>query len=135
MKTITFAVLLLLAYANSYAGDTITVHKDSRLDVLDKKQAAANRVVSRVMETNGQYKGFRIQIAATNSRDDAFKAKAVFLQNFPNEQSYVSYQSPNFRVRVGNFVKRPDAEKFKEELSKVFTDGVDIVEDMIEYTR
>jgi hypothetical protein len=133
MKKIALAVLPLLLLANCYAGDSIIVHKDSRLDILIAKQAASNKVSQR-MTPNGQYKGYRLQIAATHNRDDAFNAKALFLQNFPDKPSYVSYQSPNFRVRVGDFVNKSDAEKFKADLIKIFTDGVDIVEDVIEYT-
>jgi len=133
MKNFAFSILSLFLFATCYAGDTITVHKDSRLDILTAKQAASNKV-SQKMTPNGQYKGYRLQIIATNSRDDAFKAKALFLQNFPDKQSYVSYQSPNFRVRVGDFVNKGEAEKFKADLIKIFVDGVDIVDDVIEYT-
>jgi len=133
MKRIVFVVVGLFLFVTCFAGDTIIVHKDSRLDVLTAKQAAFNKQSSR-MTPGGQYKGYRLQIIATNSRDDAYKAKTVFLQNYPDGKSYVSYQSPNFRVRVGNFVSREDAENFKSELNKIFTDGVDIVEDVIEYT-
>jgi hypothetical protein len=133
MKKMALVCLLLTAFAYCYAGDTIIVHKDSRLDVLAAKQAAINKLASH-LAPNGQYKGYRVQIITTHSRDEAFKAKATFLQSYPNEKSYVSYQSPYFRVRVGNFMNREDAESFKDELNKLFADGVYIVEDIIEHT-
>ena len=133
MKRSVLVALAIMLINTCYAGDTIIVHKDGRLDILAAKQAAINNLTRR-MAPYGQYKGFRLQIAATNSRDDAFKAKAIFLQYYPDGKSYVSYQSPNFRVRVGNFNKREGAQNFKGELSKIFTDGVDVVEDFIEYT-
>lgn len=131
MKSISLLVFSIGLLSKSFAGDTILVHKDSRLDALTAKQAAFN-AQSVKTNPNGQYKGYRVQLIATNSRADAYRAKAVFLQHFPEGRSYISYQSPNFKVRVGNFLGRREAEDFKVELNKIFTDGVDIVEDAIE---
>jgi hypothetical protein len=133
MKMILVAVLLLLFFSNVYAGDSITVHKDARLNVLVAKQAAINKLAAH-LGPNGQYKGYRLQVITTRSRDDAFKAKATLLQNFPDEKVYITWQSPYFRVRVGNFIERPDAELFKEQISKFFTDGVYTVDEFIDYT-
>ena len=118
------------ALANS--GDTIIVHKDPRLDIFTAKQASINKVTAR-MSSNGLFKGFRLQVLNTRSRDDAFKTKAMLLENFPDEKTYVLYQSPYFKVRIGNFVNRNDAENFKKELSLFITQPAYIVEDLIEY--
>ena len=129
------SVLLALSFGlllKSFGGDTIVVHKDSRLGALTAKQAAFNAQASKISPTS-QYKGYRVQLVATNNRADAYNAKAVFLQHFPEGRAYVSYQSPNFRIRVGNFLNRREAEDFKAELNKIFTHGVDVVEDVIEY--
>ncbi len=116
----------------SRAADTIIVHKDARVDVLTEKQAAINKVTAR-MTGNGLFKGYRLQVLNTNNRDNAFKTKASLLENFPDEKVYVLYQSPYFKVRIGNFVKRGDAENFKKELSLFFTQPAYIVDDLIEY--
>ena len=118
------------AWANS--GDTIIVHKDPRLDIFTAKQASINKVTAR-MSSNGLFKGFRLQVLNTRSRDDAFKTKAMLLENFPDEKTYVLYQSPYFKVRIGNFVNRNDAENFKKELSLFIAQPAYVVEDLIEY--
>ena len=118
------------ALANS--GDTIIVHKDSRLDIFTAKQASINKVTAR-MSSNGLFKGYRLQVLNTRSRDDAFKTKAMLLENFPDEKTYVLYQSPYFKVRIGNFVNRNDAENFRKELSLFITQPAYVVEDLIEY--
>jgi hypothetical protein len=114
------------------AEDTIIVHKDPRIDILAAKQASINKVTAR-MGSNGLFKGYRLQVLNTRSRDDAFKTKALLLQNFPDEKAYILYQSPYFKVRVGNFLKRADAENFKKELSFFIPQPAYVVEDMIEY--
>jgi len=125
-------LIICAAFFTSNAADTIIVHKDARVDVLTQKQAAINKVTSR-MSGNGLFKGFRLQVLNTRSRDNAFKTKASLLENFPDEKVYVLYQSPYFKVRVGNFVNRNDAESFKKQLSLFYTQPAYVVNDLIEY--
>jgi hypothetical protein len=125
-------IILCSVFYSAHAGDTIIVHKDARLDILTEKQAAINKVTSR-MSGNGLFKGYRLQILNTRSRDDAFKLKASLLENFPDEKVYVLYQSPYFKVRIGNFINRSDAEGFKKELSLYSTQPAYVVNDLIEY--
>lgn len=131
-KVVPLLLLLMACITNCFAADTIIVHKDSRLDILSAKQAEINRSALR-LTPNGQYKGYRLLVIVTNNRDQAYAAKAGILQNFPAVRTYVSYISPYFRVKVGNFTSREDAENFKTELTKVYDGGVYIVEDIIEY--
>jgi hypothetical protein len=132
MKQIFLTIALLFAAYFLYAGDTIIVHKDSRLDILTEKQAAINKVTSR-MSGNGLFKGYRLQVLNTRNRDDAFKLKATLLENFPDEKVYVLYQSPYFKVRIGNFINRSDAEDFTKDLSLYITQPAYVVDDLIEY--
>src|SRR5215471_10647934 len=120
------------AICSAQSADTIIVHKDPRLDVLTEKQIAINKVTAR-MSSNGLFKGYRLQVLNTRSRDDAFKTKATLLGNFPDEKVYVLYQSPYFKVRIGNFVNRADAENFKKELALLYPQPAYVVDDLIEY--
>ncbi|QEC68683.1 SPOR domain-containing protein [Panacibacter ginsenosidivorans] len=116
-----------------YANDTVIVHKDARLDILSTKQAAVNKLTSK-MTSNGQYKGFRLQVLNSRSRDDAFKIKAQLLQLFPDQKTYVLFQSPYFKVRIGNFIEKSEALSFKNQLAKKYPQNAYVVEDIIEYT-
>jgi hypothetical protein len=71
---------------------------------------------------------------STSNRDKAFKIKGELLSRFPDHKSYALFQSPNFRVRIGDFLKKADAEKFKLQLQKFYSTGVFVVEDAIDYT-
>lgn len=112
--------------------DTIIVGQDSRLEVLSQKQKIVNKKQA-MMAGNGLYRGFRIQVISTNQRDQAFRIKADLLTNFPDHKSYIIYQSPNFKVRIGNFIKKEDAELLKSQLNKFYPRGVYIVDDAVEY--
>ena len=116
-----------------FGSDSIIIRKDHRLDILSVKQMQANQRNAKLTST-GLYKGYRIQMISTPKRDDAFKMKADLEVMFPDQKSYVIFQSPNFKVRIGNFLKKEDAYKFKTQLNKLFPQGVYIVEDGIDYT-
>jgi len=127
-------LLILLFSVTSYAADTIIVIKDSRMDLLTQKQASINKRSS-MMTSAGQYKGYRIQVLSTNRREEAFRVKADLMAAFADEKSYIIFQSPNFKVRIGNFLKRSEAESFRKQLTYVYPQGGYIVEDAIEYAE
>lgn len=133
MRSILFFCLVFFLCRVTYAKDTIIVHKDARLDVLTGKQAAVNKLTAK-MTSNGQYKGFRLQVLNSRSRDEAFKVKAELLQLFPGQKSYVLYQSPYFKVRIGDFIEKSEAVSFKAQLIRKYPDNAYVVEDIIAYT-
>ena len=126
-------ILSLMMTVSVFAGDSIIITKDARLDILTQKQQLMNRRLA-MQAGNGLYKGYRIQVTSTSSRDEAFRFKAELMNRFPEYKTYTIYQSPNFKVRIGNFIKKEEAEKFKAQLNKMYPQGVYIVEDNIEYS-
>lgn len=115
-----------------FAADTIIVHKDPRLDIFTEKQSEVNKRTSR-MTSSGLYRGYRLQVLSTRSREDAFKLKTQLLKMFPSQETYIVFQSPYFKVRIGNFLRKSQAEDFKNKLSRSYTQNAYIVEDAIEY--
>jgi len=129
--SLAFLITALFFVIGASAADTIVVIKDPRLDILSQKQALINKRTS-VLTSNGKVKGFRIQITSTNSRDKAFNAKATVQSRFPDQKVYTTYQAPLFKVRVGDFIKREDAEKYRKLMLAIFPTGMYVVEDVIE---
>jgi hypothetical protein len=56
--------------------------------------------------------GYRVQLFATNSIDEANAKKAEAETIFPGEWMYVEYDPPTYKVRAGNFQSRVDADRF-----------------------
>ncbi len=139
MRSILFFIFLFFSIT-LFAQDTtwtqipdsssIIVHKDSRLDLLVKKQAEINEVTSRDSRRN--LKGFRLMIINTNKRDEALAAKTRVYTYFPELKAYLLYQSPYFKLKVGNFKERKDAEDYQRRLNTYFPKGVFIMNDIIE---
>jgi hypothetical protein len=132
-KTLLLAMTMCLATQYSYGqvdSSLVVVHVDYRVDLLAKKQSQINKL-SVYKNSAGQYKGYRIMIINTNNRDLAYKMRGDVLRYFPNQAVYMAYQAPYFKLKAGDFIKREDAEKFRKELSKYFTESFFIVSDII----
>jgi hypothetical protein len=132
-KIIVVAIFLLLACADGmaqYDSTLVEVAADPRLDMLVKKQAQINKV-SIYKNSNGQWKGYRVMVLNTNSRDLAYKTRADILRYFPDKGVYMAYQAPYFKLKAGDFLKKEDAEKFKKELSRYIKDGLFVMNDII----
>jgi len=132
---ICFLVLLTgLAQAQITVSDTssVIVHKDPRVDVLLKKQGEANAAVRKANARTA--KGYRLLVVNTNKRDEAIAAKTKVYTNFPELKAYLSYQSPYFKLKVGNFKTREEAKEYQKYLQAFFPKGVFIMNDIIEVT-
>ena len=83
----------------------------------------------------GEISGYRIQIAAysgVNSRSQAEAARNSFGALFPYTRSYLIYNEPYFKVRVGNYYTRLQAYKDLETIRLTYPSAY-IVPDKISY--
>lgn len=118
--------LLMLAAVTVRAQDSanagsIKVSKDSRIDVLIKKQIYINTLAIR------NQPGFRVQVFSSNKRNDANEAKAKVMQLYPEYRTYLDFQAPYFKVRIGDFKSREEASELRDKLSTQFSGGVFVV--------
>ena len=83
----------------------------------------------------GEINGYRIQIAAysgVNSKSQAEAARNTFNGLFPYTRSYLVYNEPYFKVRVGNYFTRLQAYKDLETIKLTYPSAY-IVPDKINY--
>ncbi|RXK57498.1 SPOR domain-containing protein [Lacibacter luteus] len=135
-KNILLCLMLCVAvFAHAQiATDTVSsnvfVIKDSRIDLLAKKKAEINK---KAADAKRPTKGFRIQVLNTTDRTQALAAKSKLLAQYPDHKTYLLYQAPYFKLRIGNFVERNEADDLKKELAKMFPTGVFVIPSDIEY--
>lgn len=110
--------------------NSVIVHKDPRLDLLMKKQIEINEVTTRNSRRTAP--GYRIQVISTNNRTKAMEAKTKIYQRFPELKAYLMYQSPFFKVKVGNFVEREEAESYLQDIQQLFPATIYVVRDIVE---
>lgn len=132
-QTIIFTLIILsISVTNTMAqmDSGIVVHKDSRIETLLKKQGDINKVAG-FKTSNGQYKGFRIMVLNSTDRELAYKTKGQLLSRFPDHAVYMSYQAPFFKLKIGDFIKKEDAENLRKQLSNMMPKGVFVVPELI----
>jgi hypothetical protein len=128
-NSITLA-LFFSASAQTQFGKSANVTRDARVDVLVDKQIELNGQAIKGRTTIEQ--GFRLLIVSTNKRDLALDTKSRLLKNYPDQKSYMFYQSPNFKVQFGNFKSYKDAEKAKLDLELDFGKDILIIPSRVE---
>jgi hypothetical protein len=122
-------VMFLQASAQT-SENTVVVHKDPRLDMLVNKQIEINEITTRNARRFAP--GFRILVISSNNRNKVTEAKTRIYRQFPELKAYMLYQSPFFRLKVGNFRDRDEAEEYLRDISRLFDGGVYIVPDTVE---
>jgi hypothetical protein len=109
----------------------ITINKDPRLDLLIKKQVELNKEVYK--ENNRTGPGFRVLVINTNDRAKALEVKSNLMKNFPDHKTYLIYQSPYFKIQIGNFRERTEAELLRKDIVRFFPGNIIVVPAIVEY--
>ena len=82
----------------------LTVYKDPMLDTFVSRMYFANYPKPII-------KGYRVQIYSGSNRVDANKVKSDFLANYMGEKIYFDYKQPYYKVRVGDYRTKLEAQK------------------------
>lgn len=64
--------------------------------------------------------GYRILVFVGNNKEEFEKARVYILQNFPNAELYVSYSQPTYRLKMGDFTNKLDAERYSSLIKNRF---------------
>ncbi len=129
-----FSSLCLIAFSvQAQVEHPVTFHteqdayviKDPRIDLLIQKQRYLNTLALKNVT------GYRVQVISTSDRSAANGARAKLMRLFPQYKTYLEYQSPYFRVRIGDFLQKDSAHALQEELEQYFPNGAFTIQDRI----
>jgi hypothetical protein len=102
---------------------TLAIIQDSGIDSLISRSILANSKL-RTMEGSRGIQGFRIQIyysSVRNAREESARARAEFINKFPDIVSYAQYQEPGyFMIRAGDYRTKTELYKDLMAIRKVF---------------
>lgn len=139
-------LLLLLITIN------INASSDSIITIVDKINMNVNHIISQPEELNNRLTpnlnkndennkekrgGYRVQVYSNNglrSKAEAQARASLINEIFSEYPSYVIYNAPFWRVKIGDFRTMQDAEDFAKELKKAypqFSKEISIVRDRI----
>ena len=97
---------------------------------------AIDQLVDRHIQVNqssGGIQGYRIQIffdSGNNSKTRGQTVYETFTARFPEVNAYLTFKSPNYKVRVGDFRTRLDAVRFLQEILPDYP-GAYVIKDKI----
>jgi hypothetical protein len=77
--------------------------------------------------------GFRIQVFSSSGVDEANLIKSLVQEKFPKDSVYVEYDAPVYKVRVGDFLNRYEAnQRLPEFVSRGYRDAWIVPERIIQ---
>ena len=98
-----------------------------------KQDSLANLLVERHKKINAakmSMQGYRIQIYFGSERAKAQELKSDFTSTFPQVGAYLVYHQPNFKVRVGDFKTRLEAQGFLKKIGDRYTTAFIVNDDV-----
>lgn len=133
LKLLSCLLILMIngqIYAQEFSDSSgyFEVIQDQRIDQLIQKH----------IEFNEKYKiivGYRVQIffdSGNNSKKAAMDIRAQFLASYPDISAYIIWEDPHFKVRVGDFRTKIEAEGFLARILPEYP-GAFVTRDNINY--
>jgi len=93
------------------------LHVNRQLDAAADTIAARNRAIRYAA-------GYRIQVYVGNVRQEADNARLVTYQTYPELNPYLTYTPPTYRIRIGDFMTRLEAERYLQQVRQQFEAAV-----------
>ncbi len=63
--------------------------------------------------------GYRVQIYVGTQRQKVEEAKLLIYQNFPELSPYLTYSQPTYTLKVGDFMRRMDADRYYSSIKQL----------------
>lgn len=92
----------------------VEVIKDPKIDSLIARRAQLIKASRRSSVASG----FRVQIFSSTDRKTVYLEQTKFKASYPAIRTYISYSEPYYKLRVGDFRTRLEAEKLINQLKR-----------------
>lgn len=140
---ITACIVVLLATWTQAQESRVEVIKDPRITALQQFRAEhainpstnttislGSKPIDKSTAKRVRMRGFRVQIFSGANRNDAVAVQNRFLKQFSDMGAYLNYEEPNFRVKVGDFRTRGEANNFMRRIRGQYSNVFVFVEDI-----
>jgi len=110
-----FTLLILTGYSqNTKENSGVVIIKDKKIDDLIKNKSNIRRISTA---------GYRVQIYFNTDKDKVQDLRMKFIKQYPKMESYITFDAPNYILRVGDFTEKNDAERFKKEIFREYPEN------------
>ena len=114
MMKLILIVLTLIPF-NIYSQD-INIKYESGLDSLIKKN-------NKVLKSQDGLLGWRVQLTFKSTKEEIKETRSEFIKLYPEIPTYLSYESPYYRISVGNFRTKNEALKLNNFIRKNYVEA------------
>lgn len=63
--------------------------------------------------------GYRVQVYVGTQRQKVEEVKMLIYQNFPELSPYLTYSQPTYKLKVGDFMRRMDADRYYSSIKQL----------------
>lgn len=126
MRFFYFIILVAFIALQAKPQGKITIQGDPNIETILAKHVSFNENVK-------GFPGYRIQIffeSGNYSKNKAFGEKSKFISRYPDVAAYVIFQEPYYKVRVGNFRNKLEAEAFKMKIIDQWSEAYIVKDDI-----
>lgn len=105
----------------------------AQVTIKHTNDSLANQLVERHKKVNAakmSMSGFRVQLYFGSERQKANEIRTDFLSQYPGTGAYLLYQQPYFKVRVGDFRTRLEAQAFLKKISPVYSSAFIVTDEV-----
>lgn len=100
---------------------TEPLYVNDKIDAILEKKAEKNKAIKYA-------NGFRIQLYVGRERKIVDDAKVYIYQTYPNINPYLTYSLPIYKLKVGDFLTKADAERILNQIKDSYPDAIIISE-------
>lgn len=103
---------------------SVRIMQDETIDARLAQYVINTDTANVIRLSNERVNGFKIQVFSGNnqnrSRNEAERKQSLIRSEFPQHQAETTFVSPTWRLRVGNFLTRSEAEEVMVEMKRTF---------------
>jgi len=119
MKKILFLTLMFPIFVFSQSDTTF----NTKGEIISINQKGVDNLVSKykqILKKTGGVEGWRIQLIFKAQKEEILPYQIKFTNLYPEIPVQIAFDSPNYKLTVGNFRTRNEALKIKHQISKNF---------------
>ena len=123
-----FFLFILLPFLSVAQTDTILSENGSITSINEKGINALVRKYESILKAKNGIGGWRVQLMFKTKKKEIQQLKIAFIKLYPEIPSYLEYDTPYYRVRVGNCRTKLEAIKIQHQISKHFPSAYPVPE-------
>lgn len=92
-------------------------------EIISINQKGVDKLVSKykqILKKTGGVEGWRVQLIFKDQKEEILPYQIKFTNLYPEIPVQIAFDSPNYKLTVGNFRTRNEALKIKHQISKNF---------------